>query len=76
MFSLTSLMIFDLPIHLQYFPGADPELLLGGGANPGGGGDLPNILIIFSEKIYKIKEILVCSWAAGVPPLDPPLLSK
>ena len=37
----------------------DPELLLGGGANPWGGGRLPNILVIFSEKPYEIKEILV-----------------
>ena len=39
--------------------GADPELLLGGGANPWGEGRLPNILIIFSKKPYEIKGILV-----------------
>ena len=33
-------------------PEADPALLLGGGANPYGGGRLPNILVIFSEKPY------------------------
>ena len=39
-----------------YRTGADPELLRGG-TNPWG--RLPNILIIFSEKPYEIKEILV-----------------
>ena len=39
-------------------PGANPELLVGGGANPWGG-RLPNILIIFTEKPHEIKEILV-----------------
>ena len=34
--------------------GADPELLLGGGAIPREG-RLPNILVIFSEKPYEIK---------------------
>ena len=38
--------------------GADPELLLGG-APIRRGGRLPNILVIFSEKPYEIKEILV-----------------
>ena len=39
-----------------------------------GGGRLPNILIIFSEKPYEIKEILVCRGArAGCAPLNPPL---
>ena len=37
----------------------DPELLLGGGTNRWGG-YLPNILVIFSEKPFEIKEILVC----------------
>ena len=35
--------------------GADPELLLGIPR----GGRLPNILVIFSEKPYEIKEMLV-----------------
>ena len=49
--------------------GADPELFLGGGANPCGGGCLPTILIIFSEKRYEIKEILVHRGCAlGAPP--------
>ena len=51
--------------------GADPELLLGGGANPWRVGEwaLPNILVIFSEKPYEIKEILVSRGGApGVPP--------
>ena len=47
--------VFDKHTELA---GVDPELLLGGGANPWGG-RLPNILIIFSEKPYEIKEILV-----------------
>ena len=55
-------------------PGADPELLLGGDANPcGGEGGLPNILIIFSEKPYEIKEILVRGGGAWALPLNPPL---
>ena len=53
-------------------PGADPELLLGRGTNPGGG-RLPNILVIFSENPYEIKEILVHRGArAGCAPLNPP----
>ena len=37
-------------------------------------GRLPNILIIFSQKPYEIKEILVRSGArAGGAPLNPPL---
>ena len=40
--------------------GADPELLLGGGTNPQGGRQ-PNILVIFSEKPYEIKEF----WSVG-----------
>ena len=56
-------------------PGADPELLLGGGTNPYGG-RLPNVLIIFSEKPYEIKEILVHRGVcAGCTPLNPPLHS-
>ena len=51
--------------------GADPELLLGGGANPWGG-RLPNILVVFSENPYEIKEILVRKGgearARGAPP--------
>ena len=39
------------------------------------GGRLPNILVIFSEKPYEIKEILVHRGArAGCGPLNPPLL--
>ena len=53
--------------------GADPELLLGGGANPGGGRP-PNILVIFSERPYEIKEILVRRGGAGCAPLNPPLV--
>ena len=49
------------------YPGADPELLLGVGANPWGGGRLPNVLIIFSEKTLWIKEILVHRGAPGAP---------
>ena len=58
--------------------GADPELLLGGGANPWGGA-LPNILVVFSEKPYEIKEILIREGGAarrGRPPLNPPLHYK
>ena len=49
--------------------GADPALLLGGGVNPWGG-RLPNISVIFSEKPYEIKEILVRrgGGAPGAPP--------
>ena len=49
--------------------GADPELLLGGGGNPWGG-CLPNILVIFSEKPYEIKEFLVRR--GGRPGCGPP----
>ena len=53
--------------------GADPELLLGGGANPLRG-RLSNILVIFSKKPYEIKEILVPGGGApSVLPLNPPL---
>ena len=55
---------------LNYETGADPELLLGGGANPWGG-RLPNILVIFSEKSHEIKEILVRG-GGGRPPPNPP----
>ena len=41
-------------------PGADPELLLGGDANPSGG-HLPNILVIFSENPMKLKKF----WSVG-----------
>ena len=41
----------------KQWPGADPELLLGGAPIPTGA--LPNILVIFSEKPYENKEILV-----------------
>ena len=44
--------------------GADPELL--GGAPIPKGGHLPNILVIFSEKPYEIKYILVHS-GRGMP---------
>ena len=49
--------------------GADPELL-GGGANPQRRGRQPKILVIFSEKPYEIKEILVRRGGArrGRPP--------
>ena len=53
-----------------FLSGADPELLLGGGANPYGG-RLPIILVVFSEKPYEIKEILVRrrgACAGGAPP--------
>ena len=55
--------------------GADPELLLGGGTNSWGGGHLPNILVVFSEKPYEIKEILLRRGGAhrGHHPLNPPL---
>ena len=39
------------------------------GANPWGG-RLPNILVIFSEKPYEIKEILV-RWGGGAPGAPP-----
>ena len=59
---------------MDQMSGADPDLLLGGDANPWGGGRLPNILVVFSEKPYEIKEILVRRGGAlGAPPLNPPL---
>ena len=39
------------------YSGVDPELLLGEGTNLGG--RLPNVVVVFSEKPYEIKEILV-----------------
>ena len=58
--------------------GADPELLLGGDANPWGGGERPpNILVIFSEKPNEIKEILAHRGSARrMRPLNPPLQCK
>ena len=51
-----------------WLSGADPELLPGGG-HQSLGGHLPNTLIIFSEKPYEIKEILVHrGHMPGVPP--------
>ena len=63
---------------ITLYPGADPELLLGRGANSRGGGRrLPNILIIFFEKPMKLKKF----WSVGGGgsarrghPLDPPLI--
>ena len=50
--------------------GADPELLGGAPIPGGGGGRLPNILIIFSEKPIILKKF----WSVGgSAPLDPPL---
>ena len=54
-FPLLLMIWYLLPItklnRYQTREGADPELFLGGG-------HLPNILIIFSQKPYEIKEIL------------------
>ena len=49
--------------------GADPELLLGGGANPQRGAPT-QYFNTFSEKPCEIKEILV---RKGGAPLNPPL---
>ena len=48
----------NLGCYFLVLSGADPELLLVWGANPQRGRQ-PNILVIFSEKRYEIKEILV-----------------
>ena len=47
--------------------GADPELLLGEGRRSPGE-HLPNILILFSENPYEIKEILVRKGGGRPPP--------
>ena len=61
-------------LNITQSTGSDPELLLGGGTNPKRG-RLPNILVIFSEKPYEIKEILVHRGAhAGCTSLNPPLI--
>ena len=57
-FPLSAFCVVRLSCILRPVAGVDPELLPGGGANPQGG-HLPNILVIFSEKTYKNKEILV-----------------
>ena len=50
--------------------GADPEFLVGGGANPPGGG----ANLRFCQKIPKNCMKLRTFWAVrGAPPLDPPL---